>query len=88
MIDESDRLTGLIHEGVADNFQWSAALERVAALIGAAGVGVGMQDMESHRFRGLADHGIDLSLSPTYQRLASTNKIWIEIGRRRQPLTW
>ncbi len=87
MIDESDRLIGLIYEGIMDDFHWGAALERVAALIGAAGVGLGMQDMDSHQFRGLADRGIDFNLAHTYRRLASTNKIWIEIGRRRQPLT-
>ena len=87
MIDESDRLIGLIYEGIADDFHWGAALERVAAFVGVVGVGLGMQDMESHQFRGLASRGIDLDLSHDYRRLASTNKIWIEIGRRRQPLT-
>ncbi len=87
MIDASDRLIGLIYDGIADDLHWSAALEQVAALVGAAAVGIGMQDMKSHQFRGLASHGIDLSLSHTYGRLASTNKIWIDIGRRRQPLT-
>jgi len=87
MIDESDRLIGLIYEGIVDDFHWGVALERVAALTGAVGVGLGMQDMESHQFRALASCGIDLNLAHTYRRLASTNKIWIEIGRRRQPLT-
>jgi DNA-binding CsgD family transcriptional regulator len=87
MIDESDMLIGLIYEGIADDFHWGAALERVAAFVGAIGIGLGMQDMESHQFRGLASRGIDLDLSDRYRRLAPTNKIWIEIGRRRQPLT-
>ncbi len=87
MIDESDRLIGLIYEGIADDVHWGAALERVAAFVGAIGIGLGMQDMESHQFRGLASRGIDLDLSDRYRRLAPTNKIWIEIGRRRQPLT-
>jgi DNA-binding CsgD family transcriptional regulator len=87
MIDESDKLIGLIYEGIADDVHWGAALERVAACVGAVGVGLGMQDMESHQFRGLASHGIDLDLSDRYRRLASTNKVWIEIGRRRQALT-
>ena len=87
MTDESDKLIGLIYEGIADDLHWSAALERVAAFVGAAGVGLGMQDMESHRFRGLASCGIDLGLSDSYRRLAPTNRVWIEIGRRRQPLT-
>jgi DNA-binding CsgD family transcriptional regulator len=87
MINESDALIALIYEGIADDIHWGAALERVAAFVGAAGVGLGIQDMESHQFRGLASHGVDLNLSPTYQRLASSNKIWREIGRRRQPLT-
>jgi hypothetical protein len=34
-----------------------------------------------------ASRGIDLDLSDRYRRLAPTNKIWIEIGRRHQPLT-
>ncbi len=87
MVDESDRLIGLIYEGISDDVHWGAALERVAAFVGAVGVGLGMQDMESHQFRGLASRGIDLDLSDIYRRLAPTNKIWIEIGRRRQPLT-
>jgi DNA-binding CsgD family transcriptional regulator len=87
MIDESDRLVGLIYEGIADDFHWGVVLKRVAAFVGAAGVGLGMQDMESHQFRGLASRGIDLDLSDRYRRLAPTNKIWIEIGRRHQPLT-
>jgi DNA-binding CsgD family transcriptional regulator len=87
MIDESDRLIGLIYEGIVDDSHWGAALEGVAAFVGAVGVGLGMQDMESHQFRGLASRGIDLDLSDNYRRLAPTNKIWIEIGRRRQPLT-
>ena len=87
MIDECDRLIGLIYEGIVDDFHWGGALDRVAAFVGAVGVGLGMQDMESHQFRGLASRGIDLDLSENYRRLASTNKIWIEIGRRRQPLT-
>jgi DNA-binding CsgD family transcriptional regulator len=87
MIDESDRLVGLIYEGIADDFHWDDALKQVAAFVGAAGVGLGVQDMESHEFRGLASRGIDLGLSDRYRRLAPTNKIWIEIGRRHQPLT-
>src|SRR5579871_2354396 len=87
MVDESDRLIGLIYEGISDDVHWGVALERVAAFVGAVGVGLGMQDMESHQFRGLASRGIDLDLSDIYRRLAPTNKIWIEIGRRRQPLT-
>ena len=86
MIDKSDTLIALIYEGIADGIHWGAALEQIAALVGAAGVGLGIQDMDSHQFRGLASHGIDLNLSDTYRRLASTNKIWIEIGRSRQPL--
>jgi hypothetical protein len=39
MIDESDKLIGLIYEGIADDVHWGAALERVAAFVGAAGVG-------------------------------------------------
>ena len=87
MIDEADRLVGLIYEGIAADFHWGAVLEQVAGFVGAVGVGLGMQDMESHQFRGLASRGIDLDLSDRYQRLAPTNKIWIEIGRRHQPLT-
>jgi len=87
MVDESDRLIGQIYEGIVDTSHWAPALERIAALVGAAGVGLGMQDMRSHEFRSLAQHGIDLNLNRTYQRLAPTNKIWMEIGRRHEPLT-
>jgi DNA-binding CsgD family transcriptional regulator len=87
MIGEHDRLIGLIYEGIIDESPWGVALERVSALVGAVGVGLGMQDMASHQFRSLGDRGIDSNLMQTYRRLAPTNKIWMEIARRRQPLT-
>ena len=49
MIDESDRLIGLIYEGIVDDSHWGAALERVAAFVGAIGVGLGTQDMPRGR---------------------------------------
>jgi len=87
MIDEDDRLIGQIYEGIMDTSHWLPALEQVAARVGAVGVGLGMQDMKSHQFRSLAQHGIDLTLHRTYQRLAPTNRIWMEIGRRHEPVT-
>jgi DNA-binding CsgD family transcriptional regulator len=87
MADQYDRLIRLIYEGIRDDAHWAAAVTQIASQLSAVGVGLGMQDMKTHQFRGLTDHGIDLNLTPTYRRLAPTNKIWIEIGRRRQPLT-
>jgi len=63
------------------------ALARVADFVGAVGVGLGMQDMQTHEFRSLGAAGISAELNPTYQRLAPGNRIWQEIGRRREPLT-
>jgi hypothetical protein len=43
--------------------------------------------MRTHQFRDLGAHGIDPALHHTYRRLAPGNRVWQEIGRRRQPLT-
>jgi DNA-binding CsgD family transcriptional regulator/PAS domain-containing protein len=87
MIDEYDRLIGLIYDGVMDDAPWSLALAQVADFIGAVGVGLGMQDMRTHEFRRLGAAGISAELNQTYQRLAPDNRIWQEIARRREPLT-
>jgi DNA-binding CsgD family transcriptional regulator/PAS domain-containing protein len=87
MIDEYDRLICLIYDGVMDDAPWSLALAQVADFIGAVGVGLGMQDMQTHEFRSLGAAGISAELNPTYQRLAPDNRIWQEIARRREPLT-
>jgi DNA-binding CsgD family transcriptional regulator len=87
MIGEYDKLIGLVYEGVNDDAPWNLALARVASAVSAVGVGLGMQDMRTHEFRSLGAVGIDPDLNPTYQRLAPDNRIWQEIGRRRQPLT-
>lgn len=87
MIDDDDRLVGLIYDGVADEASWHLALAQVADRVGAAGAGLGMQDMETYAFRNLGAFAIDPDLNPTYRRLASGNRIWQEIERRRQPLT-
>ena len=87
MIGEYDKLIGLIYDGVNDDAPWNLALARVANAVGAVGVGLGMQDMQTHDFRSLGAVGIDPALDPTYQRLAPGNRIWQEIGRRREPLT-
>lgn len=87
MISEYDKLVGLIYDGVDDDAPWNLALARVANAVGAAGVGLGVQDMHSHEFRSLGAAGIDPELNPTYRQLAPGNKIWQEIGRRRGPLT-
>jgi DNA-binding CsgD family transcriptional regulator/PAS domain-containing protein len=86
MIGEYDKLIGLIYDGVNDDAPWNLALARVANAVSAAGVGLGMQDMQTHQFRSLGAFGIDPELSETYRRLAPGNKIWQEIGRRREPL--
>jgi hypothetical protein len=87
MTNEYDRLIGLIYEGILDDSHWANALAQVMDLVGAVGGGLGMQDMKTHRFRGLAELRIDPDLMPTYRRLAPTNKIWREIGQRRLALT-
>lgn len=87
MIDEHDNLIGLIYDGVTDDAQWSLTLTKIAALANAAGMGLGMQDMRTHDFRGLGSHGVDLGLQHVYRRLAPGNRVWQEIGRRRQPMT-
>jgi len=87
MVDQDDRLIGLIYDGIVDDGPWNLALARVADALSAVGVGLGMQDMGTHAFRSLGAVGIDPDLNPAYQRLAPGNRIWQEIGRRRQPLT-
>ena len=87
MIDEQDRLIGLIYDGIDDDAQWDMTLAKIASLANAAGVGLGMQDMRTHAFRNLGAHGIDPGLRHTYQRHAPGNRVWQEIGRRRAPLT-
>jgi hypothetical protein len=86
-IVDDDRLIGLIYEGVIDDAPWNCALSRVANAVGAVGVGLGMQDMQTHEFRSPGAFGIDLDLNPTYRRPAPDNRIWQEIGRPREPLT-
>jgi hypothetical protein len=86
MID-AERLIKLIYDGVADEAAWNDALAKVAGLVRAAGVGLGIQDMKTHEFRGLGDVGIDKSLTPTYRRLAPGNRIWQEVAARKQALT-
>jgi hypothetical protein len=84
MTSERDRLVGLIYDGVADDRAWSIALTGLANLVGARGVGLGMQDMKTYAFRSFGSVGISANLNPTYQRLASGNRIWREIARPRQ----
>ena len=84
---EDESLISLIYEGVQDDTRWSVALAELASRMCAAGVGLGMQDMLTHRFRSLGAFEIAIELNPVYQRLAPQNLIWQEIGRRRAPLT-
>lgn len=42
MIDEHDRLIGLIYDGIADDAQWDLTLAKIASLANAAGVGLGL----------------------------------------------
>ncbi len=86
MVDEA-QLIRLIYDGVQDDAAWSLALSGVAELARAAGAGLGIQDMKTHQFRSLGQVGIDTGLNSTYQRLAPGNRIWQEIGARRQALT-
>jgi DNA-binding CsgD family transcriptional regulator/GAF domain-containing protein len=86
MVD-AEQLIKLIYDGVGDEAAWSDALAKVAELVRAAGVGLGIQDMKTHEFRSLGYFGIDGSLNPTYRRLAPGNRIWQEIAARRQALT-
>jgi hypothetical protein len=69
MVD-AEQLIRLIYDGVGDDAAWSDALAKVAELVRAAGVGLGIQDMKTHEFRSLGYFGIDGSLNPTYRRLA------------------
>lgn len=87
MTGERDRLVGLIYDGVMDDEAWRLALAQVGRLVGAIGVGLGMQHMKTHAFRSLGAVGISADLNPTYQRLAADNRIWREIARRNKPLT-
>ena len=87
MIDQDNYLIGLIYDGIADDGQWNLALKKIAALAKAAGMGLGLQDMRTHQFRDLGAHGIDPALHHTYRRLAPGNRVWQEIGRRRQPMS-
>jgi len=86
MIDDSDRLIGLIYDGVTDETSWHLALKRLAEVHSAAGIGLGMLDMRTHAFRNLGTFGIDPDMNKTYRRLAPEDAIWREVGRRRRPL--
>jgi hypothetical protein len=44
MIDEYDRLIGLINEGIMDDSHWARALAQVMDLVGAVGGGLGSVD--------------------------------------------
>ena len=87
MIDEYDKLIGLIYDGIVDDTAWNVALAHLAVLIGAIGAALAMQDMRTLQFRDLAAFGIDQDLSRTYRRLARDSAIWQEIGSTRRPLT-
>jgi len=86
MVD-AEQLIKLIYDGVGDDAAWSDALAKVAELVRAAGVGLGIQDMKTHEFRSLGYFGIDGSLNPTYRRLAPGNRIWQEIAVRKRALS-
>ncbi len=86
MVD-AEQLIKLIYDGVGDDAAWSDAPAKVAELVRAAGVGLGIQDMKTHEFRSLGYFGIDGSLNPTYRRLAPGNRIWQEIAVRKRALS-
>src|SRR5579871_308904 len=83
----AEQLIKLIYEGVDDGAAMNDALTKVAGLVRAAAVGLGVQNMNTHEFRGLGDVGIDRCLTPTYRLLAPGNRIWREIASRKQALT-
>ena len=84
---DDERLVQSIYHGAQDDDARARVLAEVADRTRAAGVGLGLQDMRTHRFRSLGQVGIDAALTPTYQRLAPGNAIWREIAVRRQALT-
>ena len=84
---DDERLINLIYDGAQDDAAWRLALNKVAERVRAVGVGLGIQDMTTHAFRSLGQVGIDTGLNTTYQRLAPGNRIWREIGARKQALT-
>lgn len=82
-----EQLIQLIYDGVQDDASLKFALARVAEHVRAVSAGLGIQDMKTFEFRGLGEFGIDRSLTPAYQRLASRNKFWQELAVRREALT-
>ena len=84
---DPEELIKLIYDGVSDAAARSLALAKFAERVRAEGAALGIQDMRTHRFRGLGDVGIDISLTPTYRRLAPSNTIWREIAARKRALT-
>jgi DNA-binding CsgD family transcriptional regulator/PAS domain-containing protein len=86
MINEYDKLIGLIYDGIVDENSWNFALARVADLVGASSVALGMQDMKTHEFRHLGASSIDHSLGQS-DLLSPYNVIWQEIARKRRPMT-
>jgi hypothetical protein len=75
-MERDEHVVSLIYEGARDDGARSLALAKVAERLGAAGAGLGIQNMKTHRFRSLGSVGIDERLTPVYQRLAETNIVW------------
>jgi DNA-binding CsgD family transcriptional regulator len=86
-MDDRESLIHAIYEGVTDPHAWQDLLATLAERLGAAGAGLGVQDMATHSFWAVAEAGIDPGLHETYARLAPENKIWQQIGRTGRPMT-
>ena len=64
-----------------DDAPWSLALAQVAEFAGAVGVGLGMQDMQTHEFRSLGAAGIRRRAQPDLPAARSRQQDLAGIGR-------
>jgi GAF domain-containing protein/DNA-binding CsgD family transcriptional regulator len=83
---DREQLIQLIYDGITDDAAWTAALAMIADAVGAAGAGLGVQNMATHEFWAVAQNGIDPAMRATYERLAPKNRIWQAISRAGRPL--
>jgi DNA-binding NarL/FixJ family response regulator len=83
---DHEKLTGLIYDGIQCDDAWRLALHTIADATKSLGVGLGVQDMHSHAFRGLGDFGIDTALTEVYREHAPKNHVWRAIGSFGRPL--
>jgi GAF domain-containing protein len=85
-IDDRERLIALIYEGVIDGEVWQELLALLGDRLNAAGTGLGLQDIETHEIRAVAEAGIDRGLHVTYCGLAPENRIAQAIGGAGRPM--